>query len=156
MAEDITPDTLLEKLFMLPELNIVTSTEVICPEFDNVPIVPVKLVTADGLPVAVIDPSFITPVTLLLETLTAFDELVIDPAEVMVSVPATKLHTPVVAVLMVPPVLVHCAIDEGCSITSAIAKSVKSHLRFTFSPQWVRVAMFAEQDMYVPAKRSCL
>lgn len=111
---------------------------------------------AEGLPVAVIDPSFITPVTLLLKTLTAFNELVIDPVDVMVSVPDCRVQLPVVAVLMVPPLLVHCAIDEGCSITSAIAKSVKSHLRFTFSPQGARVAMFAEQDMYVPAKRSCL
>ena len=156
MEEDITPDTLLEKLFMLPELNNVTSTEVICPEFDNVPIEPVMLEMAKELPVALIDPSFMTPVTLLLKTLTACDELVIDPVDVMVSVPDCKLHVPVVAVLMVPPVLVHCAIDEGCSITSEIAKIDKSHLRFAFSPQGVRVAMFAEQDMYVPAKRSCL
>ena len=111
---------------------------------------------AEGLPVAVIDPSFITPVTLLLKTLTAFNELVMDPVDVMVSVPDCKLHASVVAVMMVPPVLVHCAIDEACSITRAIAKSDKNHLRFTFSARGVRVAMFAEQDMYVPAKRSCL
>lgn len=41
MEEDILPDTLLEMSFMVPELNIVFSTEVISPEFDNVPIVPV-------------------------------------------------------------------------------------------------------------------